>query len=110
MGRVNYGPLLGEREGVTGSVRHGTQYQHGWQIDPLDLANLYSDSLPWDRSRSTDAVLAPGSAFHRASIHVDAPSDAFLELLSSVPFWYVASPTWGYERGYERRDETALQW
>ncbi|HWG28117.1 MAG TPA: beta-galactosidase, partial [Actinospica sp.] len=79
MGRVNYGPLLGERKGVTGSVRHGAQYQHGWQIDPLALTALSAESLPWDQSGDV-----PGPAFHRGSLHVDEPRDGFLELPAGI--------------------------
>ena len=79
MGRVNYGPLLGERKGVTGSVRHGAQFQHGWRIDPLDLMRLPADALPWDRTSD-----GPGSAFHRSSLHVDESRDGFLELPSGI--------------------------
>jgi beta-galactosidase len=79
MGRVNYGPLLGERKGVTGSVRHGAQFQHGWRIDPLDLMRLASEALPWDRTAD-----APGPAFHRGSLRVDEPRDGFLELPSGI--------------------------
>ena len=78
MGRVNYGPLLGERKGLTGAVRHGAQYQHGWQMDALDLMRVSADSLPWDRAEHTAST--PGPAFHRATLHVDVPHDAFLEL------------------------------
>jgi beta-galactosidase len=79
MGRVNYGPLLGERKGVTGSVRHGAQFQHGWRIDPLDLIRLPSEALPWDRTAD-----APSPAFHRGSLHVEEPCDGFLELPSGI--------------------------
>src|SRR5699024_2980592 len=30
LGRVNYGPLTGERKGILGGVRIGRRYVHGW--------------------------------------------------------------------------------
>jgi beta-galactosidase len=76
MGRVNYGPLVGERKGVTGPVRHGFQYQHGWRIDPVDLSDV--STLPWERA--ADAADVAGPAFHRGVLSVDESLDAFLEL------------------------------
>ncbi|MEV7176773.1 glycoside hydrolase family 35 protein [Kitasatospora sp. NPDC093679] len=39
LGRVNYGPLVGETKGVDG-VRHERQYLHGWRAEPLRLDPL----------------------------------------------------------------------
>jgi beta-galactosidase len=74
MGRVNYGPLVGERKGITGAVKHGFQFQHGWRIDPVDLENIAV--LPWERAGGDEA----GPAFHRGTLYVDEPCDGFLEL------------------------------
>jgi beta-galactosidase len=74
MGRVNYGPLVGERKGITGAVKHGFQFQHGWRIDPVDLEDIAV--LPWERAGGDEA----GPAFHRGTLYVDEPCDGFLEL------------------------------
>jgi beta-galactosidase len=78
MGRVNYGPELGERKGVTGSVRYSYQQLFGWHTDPLRLDDI--SAVPWDRAAEPAAPTAPGPAFYRGTLHVDSPADAFLEL------------------------------
>ncbi|MBT2497933.1 beta-galactosidase [Agromyces sp. ISL-38] len=42
MGRVNYGPRLGEHKGLVGGVRHERQIVHGWDVDAIELAALPS--------------------------------------------------------------------
>ncbi|BAJ30239.1 MULTISPECIES: beta-galactosidase family protein [Kitasatospora] len=69
LGRVNYGPLLGETKGVTG-VRHERQYLHGWRAEPLAL-----DPLPaaaWGPGAPAPETLA------RGTLRLDAAGDAFL--------------------------------
>jgi beta-galactosidase len=78
MGRVNYGPLVGERKGVTGAVRHGAQYLFGWRIDPIDLRDI--SVLPWKRAGAEGTARQPAAAFHRTVLHVEEPHDGFLEL------------------------------
>ncbi|GGQ75815.1 glycoside hydrolase family 35 protein [Kitasatospora griseola] len=70
LGRVNYGPLVGETKGITG-VRHERQYLHGWHAQPLAL-----DPLP-----PTTAYAAgdPGpELLARGTLHLDATGDTFL--------------------------------
>ncbi|MED7953083.1 glycoside hydrolase family 35 protein [Streptomyces sp. BE303] len=74
MGRVNYGPLLHDRKGVTGGVRIGNQYQlGGWEIRPLPLDDL--TAVPFAAPGHRD-----GPAFHRAALTVATPADGFLAL------------------------------
>ncbi|MFI6496692.1 beta-galactosidase family protein [Nonomuraea typhae] len=73
MGRVNYGPLVGERKGILDGVRHERQYLFGWEIDPVPLDSI--ESLPWDR-----ATTAAGPAFYRGTLQVVRPADGFLAL------------------------------
>ncbi|NED88137.1 beta-galactosidase, partial [Streptomyces sp. SID11233] len=40
LGRVNYGPRLGEAKGLPGGVLHATQYLHGIRATPLRLRDL----------------------------------------------------------------------
>lgn len=72
MGRVNYGPLLHDRKGITHGVRLGNQFLFDWTIFPLPLTNL-------TRMRFT-ADMTEGPAFHRGSFMVDEPADTFLAL------------------------------
>ncbi|MFJ5233293.1 beta-galactosidase [Kitasatospora sp. NPDC088391] len=69
LGRVNYGPQVGETKGLTG-VRHERQYLHGWQAEPLAL-----DPLP-----AADWAPGPPGAerLARGVLHLDATGDAFL--------------------------------
>ncbi|MGV9270819.1 glycoside hydrolase family 35 protein [Kitasatospora sp. NPDC003701] len=73
MGRVNYGPLLHDRKGITVGVRIDGQYQFGWEVRPLPLDDPTV-------VRFGAASTANGPAFHRARLRVDAPADGFLAL------------------------------
>ncbi|MFE2916902.1 glycoside hydrolase family 35 protein [Kitasatospora indigofera] len=80
-GRINYGPLLADRKGITGGVRLDSQYQFGWEIRPLPLTDL--SGLSFDESPAPAG--APGGppggpAFHRAVLDLDAAADGFLAL------------------------------
>lgn len=74
-GRINYGPLLADRKGITGGLRLDNQYQFGWQIRPLPMDPLPDLDFSHDRS-------SPGSGptFHRVRIQVPVPADGFLAL------------------------------
>ena len=71
MGRVNYGPLAGERKGVAG-VLHGQQYVHGFTASMLCLDDI--SGLPWGRPRS----IPDGPVFSRGWIEAGEPCDAYL--------------------------------
>ncbi|NUT97624.1 MAG: beta-galactosidase [Saccharothrix sp.] len=73
MGRINYGPLLGERKGIVGGVLHERQYVHGWETTPIPLDTL--PELPWDTGTSTY-----GPLFLGGTLTVDQPRDAYLDL------------------------------
>lgn len=72
MGRVNYGPWLGERKGMVGGARHGAQNLFGWQSAALSLTEL--PEVAW----TADAADIPGAAFYRGTFDADEPADAFL--------------------------------
>ncbi|MBV6395760.1 MAG: Beta-galactosidase [Anaerolineales bacterium] len=75
MGRVNFGPALLDRKGITGGVTVNDQYQFGWEIFPLPLEDLsrlkFSPLRPAPQSRPT---------FYKSAFHVDEPADTFLAL------------------------------
>ncbi|MER6362791.1 beta-galactosidase family protein [Kitasatospora sp. NPDC001527] len=74
MGRINYGPLLHDRKGITGGVRIDRQYQFGWEVRPLPLDDLST-------LRFTPGPHAgEGPVFHRAWLAVEEPADGFLAL------------------------------
>ena len=75
MGRVNFGPALLDRKGLTEGVTVNDQYQFGWEIFPLplsDLINLKFSTL----SRANDSE----PTFYKTTFHVDDPADTFLAL------------------------------
>ncbi|KRV48389.1 beta-galactosidase [Wenjunlia vitaminophila] len=73
MGRVNYGPWLEDRKGISGGVRIDTQYQFDWEIRPLPLTDL-------SPLRYGAAEAIEGPAFHRAEVEIPDPADGFLAL------------------------------
>ncbi len=73
MGRVNFGPDLLDRKGITGGVLFGEQYLFGWTIFPLPLDDL--SKLAFKPSSTTG-----GPAFYRGRFTVADPGDAFLAL------------------------------
>jgi beta-galactosidase len=70
LGRVNYGPQVGETKGITGGVRHERQYLHGCRAETLRL-----DPLP--ELEFTPAEPA-GESFARGTLELDAAGDTFL--------------------------------
>ncbi|MFJ5086733.1 beta-galactosidase family protein [Streptomyces sp. NPDC088674] len=80
LGRVNYGPRVGESKGLPGGVLHATQYLHGVRATPLRLRDLDAalPALPFT------APPAPGArGLHLAVFTAAAPGDAWL----SLPGW-----------------------
>ncbi len=73
MGRVNYGPNLHDRKGITGGVLLGQQLLFGWEIYPLTLEHL--DQLPFGPVQATD-----GPVFFRGSFEIQNPLDTYLAL------------------------------
>ncbi|MFP3990698.1 beta-galactosidase family protein [Streptomyces sp. E11-3] len=77
LGRVNYGPRVGEAKGITGGVLHERQFLHGVRACGLRLdsfADAAVRDLPWDTASSG----APG--LYRGSLEVRGAGDAKLEL------------------------------
>ena len=75
MGRVNFGPVLLDRKGITDGVTINDQYQFGWDVFPLplnDLRNLkFSPLKTTTQARPT---------FYKTTFHVEEPADTFLAL------------------------------
>ncbi|NUK45283.1 beta-galactosidase [Streptomyces lunaelactis] len=81
LGRVNYGPLMGETKGITGGVMHERQYLHGvrsrgLRLDAFDEAGAVA-KVPF-RAPAGDGAAATG--LYRAGFAVAVPGDAELEL------------------------------
>lgn len=75
-GRVNHGPKLHDRKGITSGVRLGPQFHAGWQIYPLDLTEF--PALDWE------PILPPrGPTFYQAIFTAKIPCDTFLRVTGS---------------------------
>jgi hypothetical protein len=77
MGRVNYGPHLADRKGLTG-VRLDHQQLFGWRVRTLELS-----SVPALAARSVPDPgdpIAVGPVLRVLAVDVAAPADAFLAL------------------------------
>lgn len=83
MGRVNYGPWLGERKGLVDGVLHERQHLHGWESTGLALQE--QPQLPADHDAVGADVSPP--ALYRGTFEAAGPADSFLAL-----------PGWG--KGY----------
>lgn len=77
MGRVNYGPNLHDRKGITEAVLLDEQLHFGWEIFCLPLDDLAG--LPFAHTTQPNAP-----AFYRGTFAVEEPLDTF-----------VALPGWG---------------
>jgi beta-galactosidase len=73
MGRVNYGPYMVDRKGITEGVRHGNAFLFNWTTYCLPLDNI--SELAFEPGRS--ALFQP--SFYKAVLHIeDEPADTFL--------------------------------
>ncbi|MFI9200882.1 beta-galactosidase family protein [Streptomyces sp. NPDC053048] len=82
LGRVNYGPRLGEAKGVTGGLLHERQYVHGVRARGLRLDALEEpgalERVPWRPAGVGPG--AGGAGLYGASFVVAGAGDAVLEL------------------------------
>lgn len=85
LGRVNYGPRLGEPKGITGGVLHERQYVHGvrargLRLDALEDAGAVG-KLPFEADAGAGAG-AGARGLHRGTVNgpVGGVGDALLEL------------------------------
>lgn len=76
LGRVNYGPQLADRKGITGGVRLGGQLLLGWRMYGLPLDD--PSGLPFPQEADPTADLTECPVLRRAVLDVDRPADAFV--------------------------------
>jgi beta-galactosidase len=81
LGRVNFGPRLGERKGILGGVWQTIRFLNDWEADPWpledmgeELAVLLADAPAADVGEGALPVLVG------ASFVADAPADTFLDV------------------------------
>ncbi|MFE0458450.1 beta-galactosidase family protein [Kitasatospora sp. NPDC058965] len=75
LGRVNYGPELADRKGISGAVRLGQQLLHGWQAYSLPLDDVAE--LPFTGG-PLPGELDGRPVFRRATFEVAGPADTFV--------------------------------
>lgn len=73
LGRVNYGPMLHDRKGITVGVRLNNQFLSGWDVFPLEL--LTAPSLPWQGDPS-----GKPATFYHGHLEIGTPADTFLKV------------------------------
>ncbi|RFU86288.1 beta-galactosidase [Streptomyces triticagri] len=78
LGRVNYGPRVGEPKGITGGVLHERQYLHGVAARGLRLGAFSMEGVEGVRFRSASGE--GGVGLYRGSVSVVGPGDAGLSL------------------------------
>jgi beta-galactosidase len=81
LGRINYGPLVGQHKGLLGPVLVDRRIVHGWTGTPIDLSEWTPDDL---RRAAHAGPAGTGTGFAVAKVHVDQPADTFLALPGSV--------------------------
>ncbi len=75
-GRVNYGPGIHDRKGLTGPVTaNGTLLAGDWLSRPLPMDDISTLSYP-----TNDTAPCVGPAFHRGVFEVAEPADSYLDL------------------------------
>ncbi|MBC9712091.1 beta-galactosidase [Streptomyces sp. TRM66268-LWL] len=75
LGRVNYGPLVGEPKGITAGVRHERQYLHGATAQGLRL-DAFDAGLGALSLRSPEGA----TGLYTGTLEISGAGDAWLEL------------------------------
>ncbi|MFB9389244.1 beta-galactosidase family protein [Streptomyces coeruleoprunus] len=80
LGRVNYGPRLGEPKGVTGGLRHERQYVHGVRARGLRVDAFTPGAVARVGFTSREEGRGGEPGLHRGVLEVVGAGDAWLEL------------------------------
>ena len=81
LGRVNFGPRLGERKGILGGVWQTIRFLNDWQVDPWPLEEMGEELaalLEGAPAAGGDEDALP--VLVGASFAADAPADTFLDV------------------------------
>lgn len=76
MGRINYGPFIYDRKGISGARFGYQQYLFGWEMHCLPMDDL--DKLKFVKAGKFDTQ---NPTFLRAEFNVDKPADTFVEIV-----------------------------
>jgi len=74
MGRINYGPMIRDRKGMTG-IRFGQRNHYGWQMYPLEMKDL--SGIKYEKCDGG----VEKSSFLRGVLNIEGePQDTFIRL------------------------------
>ena len=78
MGRINYGPLLGEQKGLVGGVLHHIQFVHDWTVEAIPFSLMPElPSVPWAAGLP---AAGDGPGWRRGRFDAATPADTFIAL------------------------------
>jgi beta-galactosidase len=79
LGRVDYGPRLGETKGIVGAVSADGQTLRGWQVLPLELDDIAPVADAIRRLPAEPVAALAGPVFARATFDLPAVRDLYLD-------------------------------
>ncbi|WP_127504929.1 glycoside hydrolase family 35 protein [Actinoplanes solisilvae] len=80
LGRINYGPMVGQHKGILGPVLIDRRMVHGWTSRPIDLPSWSSSDMRLALGAGSPAA----AGFAEATFDVEEPADTFLALPGSA--------------------------
>ena len=81
LGRVDYGPRIGEPKGLMGPARLSGREVNRWGVLPLDLSRFDVITAALDSAAARPRT-PPGPMFARGEFHLDEPADLYLDTSS----------------------------
>ena len=78
LGRVDYGPRIGEPKGLMGPARLDGHELNRWGVLPLDLSRFDAIAAALDSAAALPRTIA-GPMFARGEFHLDEPADLYLD-------------------------------
>ncbi len=80
LGRINYGPYLGEHKGILQGVSVGQRLIHRWENQPIDVESLDVTRVLDAREHAGEVIAGNSAGFHEGSIDLAEPFETFLAL------------------------------
>ena len=81
LGRVDYGPRIGEPKGLIGPAWLDGREVDRWRVLPLDLSRFDAIAAALDSAAALPRT-PPGPMFARGEFHLDEPADLYLDTSS----------------------------
>lgn len=76
MGRIDYGPYIGEKKGITHGVQLNNRFLFEWEIYPLPLDDL--SALPFEINSTYKPETTP--TFYSTNFSIERPRDTFIDM------------------------------